>query len=325
MGGSVLCQCYHSEMVSLVPGKMSSLGILLISLLPLTPYAGGQQPASTGQAVLSQGDFLTAVGATLGPGDILDITILGIPELSQRVRVDNKGLVSLPLVGEVKVEGLTQHELELSLAERLVSMELLVNPQVSVFVQQSIGSRVKVLGEVNTQGVYQLIGRQTLLDAIAAAGGVNQRGSHKATVLHADGSHEQINMNEALANTERLVNGDTVTVERAPIIYVIGEVQRPGGFILPDERQRSSVLEALALSGGPTRLAKLSDTVVYERTPEGLIRRRTTIQNLVNGKPGDYPVADGEIVYVPLSHVRETAQRAIEAAFSVGAGIAIYR
>lgn len=299
--------------------------LLVLTAVLLAGRSSGQQPTQSQTQATAADGSVSAVAGPIGPGDVLDISILGVPELTQRVRVENNGSISLPLVGTFRVEGMSAREVELALAQRLVSMQLLVNPQVSIFVQQSIGSRVKVLGEVNAQGVYQLIGRQTVLDAVASAGGPNTRASRTVDVLHTDGTQETINLNGPEANAQRLHSGDTVTVRRAPVIYVIGEVQRPGGFIANDERLTSSVLEALALSGGPTRLAKLSDTLILRRTATGVQKRNVPINHLVKGQLEDMPVTDGDIIYVPLSHAKQNAERIIDAAFSVGTGLLIYR
>lgn len=107
----------------------------------------------------------------IGPADLLNIEVFQVPELSQTVRVNSKGYISLPLIGSVQISGLTSQQLEVYLAE-LLSEKYLQNPQVSVFIEEYTSQRVTVAGAINKPGIYPLKGEMTLLQVIAAAQGV---------------------------------------------------------------------------------------------------------------------------------------------------------
>jgi len=296
----------------------SAVGLLLCA----TSSLHGQQTTALPS---ENGDLLTYSSAIIGSGDLLDITVLGVPDLTQHVRVEANGSATLLLIGDVHVDGATGPEAALLIAKRYEAADLLIKPNVTIFVEQSLNRRVKVLGEVTSPGIYPLLGRQTALDAVAAAGGPNAKASHHATLLHTDGKEESIDLQAPEANQIALHTGDTLTIKRAPIVYAIGEVIRPGGFILDDQTKAGTVLGTLALSGGPTRLAKLSDTLILRRTDHGvIIKRRVPMNHLVNGELEDLAIEDGDILYVPLSQVKQTFQQAVVAAFQITTGLIVY-
>ena len=280
-------------------------------------------PSAAGQTVINSSD--SNPSTVIGAGDLLDVSVLGVPELAQRVRVQNDGTISLPLLGDVSVQGQTVRGIELALANRLATGSFLVNPQVSVFVEQSTSSRIKVFGEVNSPGLYPLNGNATIADAIALAGGPNIKASHTVVVEHNDGSKESLDVRITSTSHVPLRNGDTVTIRRSPIVYAMGEVQRPGGFVVQDDTQVATVLETLALSGGPTRLAKLSDARIIHRNDRGMSQERLPMDALLKGKVADFQITDGDILFIPLSRVKEISERAVEAAFSAGTGFLVYR
>ncbi|MFO1433607.1 MAG: polysaccharide biosynthesis/export family protein [Candidatus Competibacteraceae bacterium] len=182
--------------------------------------------ASPGQGGRGNSDY------RIGPEDLLDIQVFSVSELSRTVRVSSRGFISLPLLGEVKVAGLTSSELENRLAE-LLAKDYLQNPQISVFIKEYTSQRVTVSGAVAKPGVYPLKGRTTLLQAIAVAGGLDDKASpsDQVTVFRslAGGTKQTLDFNlKEIRNNEKsdplVQNDDIITVRTNTTVYVIREV-----------------------------------------------------------------------------------------------------
>jgi len=168
----------------------------------------------------------------IGPEDLLELQTFGVPELSRTVRVSSRGIISLPLIGEVKVAGLTSSALEKRLAE-LLAKDYLQNPQVSVFIKEFISQRVTVSGAVNKPGVYPLKGRTTLLQAIALAGDLDDKASpsDQVTVFRTPptGGKQALEFNFSEIskgqNPDPVVqNDDIITVRTNTIAYGFNKV-----------------------------------------------------------------------------------------------------
>jgi len=178
----------------------------------------------------------------IGPEDLLDIQVFGVSELSRTVRVSSRGFISLPLLGEVKVAGLTSPGLENRLAE-LLAKDYLQNPQVSVFIKEYTSQRVTVSGAVTKPGVYPLKGRTTLLQAIAIAGGLDDKASpsDQITVFRSppEGGKQTLEFNlSGIRNGQQpdpaVQDEDIITVRTNTTAYVIKEIANTiRGLIAP--------------------------------------------------------------------------------------------
>ena len=178
----------------------------------------------------------------LGPEDLLDIQVFGVSDLSRTVRVSSRGSISLPLIGEVKVAGLTSSALENRLAE-LLAKDYLQHPQVTVFIKEYTSQRVTVGGTVNKAGVYPLKGQTTLLQAIAMAEGLNDKldPSNQVTLFRnlSSGGKQTLEFNlDEIRNSSKpdpiVQNNDIILVGQNKTTYVIKEIANTiRGFILP--------------------------------------------------------------------------------------------
>ena len=121
---------------------------------------------------------------TLGPGDLVDLTVFDVPELVLKVRVDSSGGVSLPLIGDLKLAGMTVRDTQQLIARELVARQMVRAPQVSLFIEEFATQGITVYGEVNTPGVYPLMGPHRLYDAISSAGGLTMKAGRTVTILH---------------------------------------------------------------------------------------------------------------------------------------------
>jgi polysaccharide export outer membrane protein len=195
----------------------------------------------------------------LGVGDAVRVTVFQQPDLTTEARINEKGLIAMPLVGEVKVAGLSQHEAAVAIGDSLKKGQYLKNPQVTVAITTVRSKQVSVLGLVARPGRYPLDDTSTnLSDVIAAAGGISAGGAETVTVLR-DGKEQKVDVFKPF----KIQGGDTVNVERAPVFYIYGEVTRGGSYpITPD----MTVMQAIAAGGGIT--PRGSDRRLKLRRPE---------------------------------------------------------
>lgn len=281
-------------------------------------------PATVTMSTVARGPDSSLV---IGPGDELDITVYGAPDLSGHTRVGSDGNISLPLVGYVHIAGLSSDQAQQAISRQLQEKHVVKEPQVSVFVKEYTNSEISVAGEVAKPGVFSVLGPHRLLDVLEAAGGLTEKASNTITISHRNTdelttvhlSNDPAQM--ARANVE-LQPGDTVVVPQAGIVYVLGEVNKPGGYAL-NSSGGVTLLQVLAAAGGPTHLAAVSGTKMVRRTPTGLKELSVPMKDLLRARAADIPMNPGDIVYVPSSKVK-SALNAGALASSAGAA-AIYR
>jgi polysaccharide export outer membrane protein len=182
----------------------------------------------------------------LGVGDALRITVFQQPDLTTEGRISERGTINMPLLGEVKVTGLSASDAGARIATELKDGKFLKNPQVSVAVTTLRSRQVNILGLVARPGRYALDEASSQLsDVIAAAGGIAAGGDSVVTLVR-DGQSQKI---PALAKGVYLKNGDTIHIERAPVYYIYGEVTRSGAYPLVPNM---TVMQAIAAGGGIT-------------------------------------------------------------------------
>ena len=263
----------------------------------------------------------------IAPGDLVEITVFDTPDLSQKTRVDNDGDVDLVVGGKVRVAGLTFTQANQALEARLRDANVLHHPHVSVNVVESATQTVTVLGEVKNPGSYPVWGQQRLAEAIAAAGGLTQNASHTAALTHKDSNSMVIvqldgsTPNPSGADTV-LFPGDRIVVARAGVVYVLGDVGKPGGFVL-DDRAPITVLQGLALAQGMNRTANSRGSLIRQ-TAQGPQQEMLDFKKILANQMGDPTLHDGDIVYVPLNAVKDWANRGLNSIVQMAVGVVIY-
>lgn len=215
----------------------------------------------------------------LGAGDVIKMTVFQSPELGVEARIPESGMVSLPLIGQVKIGGLTISEAEKVVADALLAGKFLKQPQVSILVTTLRGSQASVLGSAVRPGRYSLeLANTRLSDLMALAGGVAPDGSDLLTVVGTrDGKpfRTQIDFRTLFrsgaggAQDIVIQNNDVVYVDRAPQIYIYGEVQKPGTLRL---ERGMTVLQALAAGGGLTARGTQRGIRVNRKAPDGTVQ-----------------------------------------------------
>jgi polysaccharide export outer membrane protein len=264
----------------------------------------------------------------LGPGDLINVSVFDVPEMAQTLRVSDLGDATMNLIGSVHLAGLTTDEARTSIAKKLQHGNYILDPQVSVFISEYSTQGVSVLGEVSKPGVYPVLGNRSLLDIISAAGGINSTAGASATVKHLDGTMASVKLTKdaktTLATDFELLPGDKVVVPRAGLIYVFGEVGRPGGFIMENDGG-ISILQAVAMAGGINHTASISHTRLIRKTANGYSDISVPLNKLLHDGGGDMPLQTEDIVYIPTNVTKAALYRTAPSLVSAASSAAIYR
>jgi len=247
----------------------------------------------------------------IGPGDLLNVSIYDAPELSNLYRVDLAGDVTIPLCGKVAFQGLTLAEAARHLETALKDGQIMVQPQVNVDVAQYAGQYVIVTGEVGSPGRVPVIAPTKLGEILAEAGGLTPLAGARIKIRHgsdATAPEEEVSYSRSQGSRESaalLVRpGDTVIVPRAGIVYVLGAVARPGGYVMQEDG-KLNVAEALALSGGTVLQANTGGLRVIRRNPDGTVLDFPLSYNrIAKGTQTPLQLQAQDIVYVPMSKTK---------------------
>jgi len=263
----------------------------------------------------------------LGAGDLIEIGVYNVPELTTKTRVSSKGEIYLPLIDYVRVAGLTAEEAEGLIQKRLSDGGFVKNPHVSLFVNQYASQGASVLGEVAKPGVYPIPGQQRLFDVISAAGGFTDKAGRSITVSHRDQPDKPITLplsRNVADNPESdiaILPGDTIIVRKADLVYVVGDVGRPSGFLM--DSGHVTVLQAIALAGGTTRTANLGGARIIHRGSGGLSEIPVELKKILRAKAPDVTMQADDILFVPTSATKIFAGRAMEAAMQAASAASI--
>lgn len=283
--------------------------------------AGTQQPGpSTG----------APMPAAIGPNDALDISEYHTPEFHSTVRVSAAGTVALPMIGEVHIGGLDEQHAAHAIEAALVSKGMLLHPLVSVLVTAYAGQDVSVLGEVTRPGVYPFTIHHRLLDLLSAASGLSPTAGRLVNIYHRSDPRtphpvllDPAGADAASEHNPDLLPGDTVQVSRAGLVYVIGDVIRPGGFAV-DPTQGLTVVQALSLAWGPSQNAATTHAILIREQKGGRTMIALNLHRMLRGQEPDQPVYDRDILFVPDSTAHNLLNRTIESAIQSTIGVAIY-
>ena len=307
-------------------------------IAPMAPPPQAEKPS------VAAGGSDAAAGADYqaGPDDLLSITVLEAPELSRTARVSAAGEISIPLIGVFRVYGLATRDIEV-LLENQLRKTYVRDPHVSVQVTEMQSHTISVLGSVNKPGTFQIRGARHLLEVLSLAQGlaadagdsiIVMKGSPASRVLEANvGQTEalpvnlssqpsstfvEVSIKKLLQSTNSEDNvliypGDIVKVASAGVIYVAGEVNRPGAFPM-NEHEKLTVMRALSLGQGLTRTAAGKDAIII-RTLETGARQElpVNLQDVLKGKAPDIPLQARDIVFVPNSVGKSVAHGTLDA------------
>lgn len=263
----------------------------------------------------------------LGPGDLLEVSVYNIPELTSKSRISSSGDVYLPLISYVHLAGLTTEEAERVIEKQLADGGFVKNPHVTVFVEQSASQGASILGEIARPGIYPVVGEQRLFDLISAAGGLTEKAGRSISLTHRSQPETQItipvshNLEDSPGSNVPVLPGDTIIVRKADVVYVVGDVGRPSGLLM--ESGRLTVLQAIALAGGTTRTAKLSAARIIRKGPSGISETPVALKKILEAKAPDLPMQADDILFVPTSVGKAFAGHTLQTALQAAAAASI--
>jgi len=245
----------------------------------------------------------------IGPGDLLEIKVFEVKELDQVVRVSEDGSITLPLIGRVVVEGLTQEGVVQKLTG-LLSAKYVKNPQVTIFIKEYKNQMVAVIGAVEKAGNYELVGRKNLLQIISMAGGFSETVGNDVFIMREspDGvaSTIAIDLKDLLGKSNQELNvaiepNDVINVpvDKEIRVFVMGRVTRPGA-VRAKLSEGVTLLQAIADAGGLAEGAKESAVSITRKDPAGKEKKiRVNLKDILRGKKKDIVLQEGDVVFVP--------------------------
>lgn len=285
---------------------------------------------------------------TLGPEDRLTVKVLDLDEISDKdiYRVDMRGNLNLPVAGRVHVFGMTVEQAEVEVENRL--RLVLQDPEVTISVTEFRPQPVSVLGSVKNPGVVQIVGRKTLFEVLSLSGGLNSDAGNVIKITRAT-KYGELPLDNAVDDTTgqyrvgelsvrdvmtaktpgqniAIMPHDVISVPKAELVYVIGCVRKSGGFIL-NEREKISALQALSLAEGLDHSAAASKAKILRSVgnSDNRVEIPVDLKKILQGKGDDVPLLANDILFIPTSATKNAALRGLEAAISIGTGVAVYR
>ena len=320
---------------------LKTAGCLAVVVFIVSLNVAGAQEQSASRMSESMGEYV------LGPEDVIKIWALGMEEISEKsVRVDPAGYIDLPVLGRLQVAGLTVEKLRERLLESL-AIEVR-EPKVSVEIIEFGSQPVSVMGAVGLPGVHQLRGRKTLAEVLALAGGLREDAGPTIGItrtmewgpiplpsVEIDHSGRfsvaQIKLKKFLdaanpADNISIRPHDVITIPHAEMVYVIGAVRKPGGFLL-NERESVSALQALSMAEGLGTTPAAQDSKILRIVPGTDQRQEIGIdlKRVLSGNAKDVSLQPNDILFVPTSASKQAARRALEAAVQTLSGVLIWR
>jgi polysaccharide export outer membrane protein len=297
-----------------------TVGIFLLASLAAGQSNEGAQASTT--TVQDSSAML------IGGGDLLQVTVYGT-DFDRQVRVSDGGDISLPLLGTIKVAGLTIQQAEQLVSRKLEDKGFFNNPQVSILDREYATQGISVLGEVQKPGIYPLLGARTLFDAISAAGGTTDKAGNSVTITHRNHADtpESVPLSyigeSSVHSNVHLLPGDTVVVSKAGMVYVVGDVHKPSGIVM--QNSRLTALQAVAMAEGTNPTAALDRAKLIRKTPEGLQEIPLPLKKILSAKAPDCPLQADDILFVPSSAAKSASRRGLEAIIEAATGAAVYR
>jgi polysaccharide export outer membrane protein len=318
----------------------------------LAGFATAQQGAAARDNAVASVTAGTPAGPSrasyiLGPGDEISVWVLDLEEINKKpIRIENDGYISLPLVGRIRAAGVTVEKFEGILREKLKSQ--ILEPQVTIGLMELRSQPVSVIGSVNHPGVLQVQGSKSLVEVLSMAEGLRPDAGRTITVTRKleygkiplrnateDPTHQfsiaKIDFKEGLLAGESpemniaMKPYDVVSVPKADLVYVIGEVHKAGGFVLND-REALSVLQALSMAEGLNKTASPGGAKILRASASG---PRTEIpidlKKVLSGKGEDIRLQPNDILFVPNSASKSAAIRGLQTALEIGTGVVIWR
>jgi polysaccharide biosynthesis/export protein len=294
---------------------LSSAPAVVAQLSASAPPAGGSLPTKPGASAAMGSSGLSTVPEdfsrlTLAPGFLVSLNVLDDTDFGGTFRVDQQGAITVPILGTLQVAGETVPEARVQIRNKLLEDRLLKDPQVNLAVVEYTPPEITIIGEVAAPGKYPLLSPRKLVDALALAGGPTLAAANEVEITSAGAARKSILVHYSRRTNPDAVEGvivqpgDTVQVKRAGIVYVLGAVNRSGGFVMQEEGTLS-VLQAIALAYGTTTLAANNKIYIMHQNADGSVAYvAVNYKKMTRGKSPDVQLRAADVLFVPTSKMK---------------------
>jgi polysaccharide biosynthesis/export protein len=293
-------------------------------LEPIFPQSAQPSAPAAGRTARGATPLGPASSAGLGfgpirPGDIVEVQVFDAPEYSISMPVSPAGEIAIPYAGLFHIEGMTSIEAAKAITQLFVEQQILRDPRVIVTTQQ-FGYSVTVMGEVRSPGIYPLAGRKRLVDMLTEAGGVTDRAGHVIEIFSAGSMKDPqtVLWDPTLRENDNaellLKTGETVLVSRCGVVYVGGNVGRPGAYPLCDSNH-TTLSEVIALAQGAKPSSWSQRTLLLRTSGSGTrVVQTVKLDDVLRGRKMDITMQPDDIIFVPPSALKAASKVALTAA-----------
>jgi len=276
------------------------------------PSHGTSQPGSA-SGIRSSGLGLVPedfAQLKLAPGFLIELRVLDDSDFDGSFRVDQDGKIAVPILGSLHVAGETASEARDQIKNRLLKEEILKDPQVDLNVMEYTAPQVTIIGEVGSPGKYPLLVPRNLVDVLALAGGPTALAGDQVSIERGTGGSKPLLIHYSKSTDPSSVAkvmvdpGDTVQVKRAGIVYVLGAVNRPGGYVMQEEGTLN-VLQAITLANGTSFAASTGTIYLLRKNADGAeVDISLPLKKISRGKRADIELHATDVLFVPTSTVK---------------------
>ncbi len=301
--------------------SLPGMGIAQISMQQMPNYSSG--PASSAATNRNRTDVPALVPNSelkvvpedfallkLAPGFLVSLNVLDDTDFSGNFRIDEQGNLAVPVLGTVHVAGETASEASSQIKKQLVADQIMKDPQVTFSVIEYTAPEVTLIGEVTNPGKYPLLVPRKLVDVLALAGGPTLLAGNEVQIIPGNGRTEPALVHYSRGSDPNSIQdvmvhpGDTVQIKRAGIVYVLGAVTRPGGYVMQEDGTLN-VLQAISLANGTTVVAKDSTIYLLRREADGTeVNIALPLRKISRGKLADVQLHATDVLYVPTSTMK---------------------
>jgi polysaccharide biosynthesis/export protein len=246
----------------------------------------------------------------IGPGDLLHLQVYDTPEMEQHARVTDAGTIPFSFLGSVKVFGLTPEQAGEQIEHRLVAAGIMLHPEVTVRVEAYATQNASVMGQVQKPGIYEIDTGRKVVEVLALAGGLTDLADRHITIQRFGPAQKKVEYyysntaKAALDDDPMVYPGDTVIVPKAAVVYVLGDVSKPGGYPISTNNSKMTALQAIALAGYANHTAAVGKSRLVRETGNGVQEINLEVSAIQKGKKPDVALLPDDVIYIPFSFMR---------------------
>jgi polysaccharide biosynthesis/export protein len=309
-----------NEPVQITPAPSNPSSAPLAPIFPQSSPSAAAAPRNPRYAIPTGPSSGAGLGfGPIRPGDIVEVQVFDAPEYSVSMPVSPAGEIAIPYAGLFHIEGMTSIEAAHAIARLFVQQQILRDPRVIVTTQQ-FGYSVTVMGEVRSPGIYTLAGKKRLIDMLTQAGGVSDRAGHVIEIFPTGSmkNPQTVLWDPTLRENDNaeleIKTGETILVSRCGVVYVGGNVNRPGAFPLCDSNH-TTLSEVMALAQG-AKASSWSQRTLLLRSAEGGTRvvQKVKLEDVLRGRAVDITMQPDDIIFIPPSVLKAASKTALTAA-----------